>query len=75
MSTPSERLKAAECLTMLTQMVNQCLIRRTSQLLTKYLPVKFEHVICVNMTPLQTALYKSFLSSEKVKQTMTCEYQ
>lgn len=70
LSTSGERAKAAECLSILTQMVNQCLIRRTSQLLTKYLPVKFEHVICVKMTPLQTDLYKSFLSSEKVKQTV-----
>lgn len=69
-STEVERKNAAERLTALTNIVNQCLIRRTNQILTKYLPVKFEMVICVEMTPLQKALYKSFIASDSIKKNV-----
>lgn len=57
-------------MTALTNIVNQCLIRRTNQILTKYLPVKFEMVICVELTPLQKALYKSFIASDSIKKNV-----
>ena len=44
----------------MAELVNKCIIRRTQALLTKYLPVKVEQVICCKLTPLQTALYKLF---------------
>ena len=43
-----------------SSLVNKCIIRRTQALLTKYLPVKVEQVICCKLTPLQTALYKLY---------------
>ncbi|KAJ6648630.1 DNA repair and recombination protein RAD54-like, partial [Pseudolycoriella hygida] len=69
-STDDERKKATERLNTLTNIVNQCLIRRTNQILTKYLPVKFEMVICIGMTDLQKALYKSFIASDSIKKNV-----
>lgn len=62
-----DRQKAAEKVTELTNIVNQCLIRRTNQILTKYLPVKFEMVICVKLSKAQSDIYKSFLASDNVR--------
>lgn len=67
LATQQERERAQECLQTLTSIVNKCMIRRTSSLLTKYLPVKFEQVICVKMTPLQTQLYKNFINSDAIR--------
>ncbi|XP_055642480.1 DNA repair and recombination protein RAD54-like [Toxorhynchites rutilus septentrionalis] len=69
-STDSERAKAAERLQELTALVNQCMIRRTSSLLTKYLPVKFEMVICVKITDIQNELYKCFLQSDSIRRSL-----
>lgn len=69
-SSEKERQRATEKITDLTNIVNQCLIRRTNQILTKYLPVKFEMVVCVKMSELQTALYKSFLTSDSLQKNL-----
>uniref|UniRef100_A0A1Q3F704 DNA repair and recombination protein RAD54-like n=1 Tax=Culex tarsalis TaxID=7177 RepID=A0A1Q3F704_CULTA len=69
-STESEREKAAERLQELSALVNRCMIRRTSSLLTKYLPIKFEMVVCVKMTDVQTELYKSFLQSDSIRRAV-----
>ncbi|XP_029715480.2 DNA repair and recombination protein RAD54-like [Aedes albopictus] len=69
-ATESERQKATERLQELTAQVNRCMIRRTSALLTKYLPVKFEMVVCIKMTEIQTELYKSFLQSDSIRRNM-----
>lgn len=69
-ATDSERQKCLECLKSLTDIVNKCLIRRTSALLTKYLPIKFEMVICVKLSPIQQELYKRFINSDAVKKTL-----
>lgn len=72
-STDQERSRATAKLTELTNIVNQCLIRRTNSILTKYLPVKFEMVICVKMSDLQTRLYKSFLESDSIRKNVLGE--
>lgn len=69
-STDKEREKAQAKLKELTNLVNKCLIRRTSALLTKYLPIKFEMVVCVKMSSVQVDLYKSFLKSDSVRREM-----
>lgn len=69
-STESEREKATERLQELSALVNRCMIRRTSSLLTKYLPIKFEMVVCVKMTDVQTELYKSFLQSDSIRRSV-----
>lgn len=68
--TDKEREKATEKVTELTNIVNQCLIRRTNQILTKYLPVKFEMVICVKLSRVQMDIYRSFLASDSVRKTV-----
>lgn len=72
-STDKEREKAAECLKELNQLVSKCMIRRTSSLLTKYLPVKFEMVVCVKLSPLQMNLYKNFLHSDAIRKSVNKE--
>ena len=47
--------------------INRCIIRRTAAILTKYLPVKVEQVVCCRLTPLQEALYKLFIESKATK--------
>lgn len=73
-SSDNERAKATVKVTELTNIVNQCLIRRTNQILTKYLPVKFEMVICVKLSQIQTNIYKSFLESDSVRKTVLGNY-
>lgn len=63
-ATPAERQLAVERLQELSGLVNRCLIRRTSALLTKYLPVKFEMIVCCNLSPLQKQLYLNYINSE-----------
>lgn len=70
MSTDEQRTKAAERLQELTKIVNECIIRRTSNLLNKYLPVKFEMVVCVRMSDLQNKIYNNFLQSDVIKKTV-----
>jgi len=54
----------------LADLVNRCIIRRTSALLTKYLPVKVELVVCCKLSTVQAAIYKKFISSEAIKSKM-----
>lgn len=72
-SSDAERARATAKLTELTNIVNQCLIRRTNSILTKYLPVKFEMVVCVKMSDVQTRLYKSFLESDSIRKNVLGE--
>ncbi|XP_069795055.1 DNA repair and recombination protein RAD54-like isoform X2 [Narcine bancroftii] len=61
----NERLCGEEKLKELISVVNRCLIRRTSDILSKYLPVKIEQIVCCRLTPLQLELYKLFLKQVK----------
>uniref|UniRef100_A0A8C3XDP8 DNA repair and recombination protein RAD54-like n=1 Tax=Cyanoderma ruficeps TaxID=181631 RepID=A0A8C3XDP8_9PASS len=64
-ASEAERHKGEERLKELISIVNRCLIRRTSDILSKYLPVKIEQVVCCRLTPLQAELYKNFLKQAK----------
>ncbi|XP_068095683.1 DNA repair and recombination protein RAD54-like isoform X2 [Hyperolius riggenbachi] len=64
-ASPADREKGEEKLKELISVVNRCLIRRTSDILSKYLPVKIEQVVCCRLTPLQAELYKLFLKQMK----------
>ncbi|XP_017784578.1 PREDICTED: DNA repair and recombination protein RAD54-like [Nicrophorus vespilloides] len=66
----SERREAQRCLLELSNIVNRCLIRRTSALLTKYLPVKFEMIVCCTLTPMQREIYMNYINSESVRRTV-----
>ncbi|KAF6111024.1 RAD54 like [Phyllostomus discolor] len=64
-ASEADRQLGEERLRELTSIVNRCLIRRTSDILSKYLPVKIEQVVCCRLTPLQTELYQKFLRQAK----------
>ncbi|CAM9339661.1 unnamed protein product [Rangifer tarandus platyrhynchus] len=64
-ASEEDRRVGEERLRELTSIVNRCLIRRTSDILSKYLPVKIEQVVCCRLTPLQIELYKRFLRQAK----------
>ncbi|XP_063229538.1 DNA repair and recombination protein RAD54-like isoform X2 [Bacillus rossius redtenbacheri] len=70
-ATEDERKRGQACLEELAGIVNRCLIRRTSSLLSKYLPVKVEQVVCIRMSPLQRDLYRQFISSDALRKTVT----
>ncbi|XP_071983266.1 DNA repair and recombination protein RAD54-like isoform X5 [Engystomops pustulosus] len=70
-ASPADREKGEEKLKELISVVNRCLIRRTSDILSKYLPIKVEQVICCRLTPLQSELYKLFLKQAKPVEELT----
>ncbi|XP_063483705.1 DNA repair and recombination protein RAD54-like isoform X11 [Symphalangus syndactylus] len=69
-ASEADRQLGEERLRELTSIVNRCLIRRTSDILSKYLPVKIEQVVCCRLTPLQTELYKRFLRQAKPEEEL-----
>ncbi|KAK0610515.1 DNA repair protein rhp54 [Bombardia bombarda] len=66
-ATDSERKRGDECLTELLAIVNKFIIRRTNDILSKYLPVKYEHVVFCNLAPFQLDLYNYFITSPDIQ--------
>ncbi|RKU41186.1 DNA-dependent ATPase protein rad54 [Coniochaeta pulveracea] len=66
-ATESERKKGDECLADLLAIVNKFIIRRTNDILSKYLPVKYEHVVFCNLAPFQLDLYNYFVKSPEIQ--------
>lgn len=66
-ATDKEVAKSDQQLEKLSNIVSKFIIRRTNDILSKYLPCKYEHVIFVNMKPFQTDLYKQLLKSRDIK--------
>ena len=66
MASDAERARGDEKLADLLSTVNKFIIRRTNDILSKYLPVKYEHVVFVNLSDFQKALYKFFLTSPEI---------
>lgn len=62
-SSDAERTRGQERLEELIAIVNRCLIRRTNALLSRYLPVKTEHIVCCAVTPLQREWYNLLAAS------------
>ncbi|CAO3618495.1 unnamed protein product [Cunninghamella echinulata] len=50
--------------------VSKFTIRRTNDILTKYLPTKYEHVVFCKLSPLQEKLYHVFLTSPEIKRLL-----
>ncbi len=65
--TDEDRKRGDECLTELLTLVNRFIIRRTNDILSKYLPVKYEHVVFCNLSPFQLDVYKHFINSPDIK--------
>ncbi|KAE8449989.1 DNA repair protein rhp54 [Mollisiaceae sp. DMI_Dod_QoI] len=62
-----DRERGDECVKELLAVVNKFIIRRTNDILSKYLPVKYEHVVFCNLAPFQLDLYNHFISSPDIK--------
>ncbi|KAI5793737.1 helicase swr1 [Peziza echinospora] len=65
--TDKDREKGDECLAELGKLVNKFIIRRTNDILSKYLPVKYEHVVFCHLSPFQRDLYNLFITSPTIK--------
>ncbi|KAK6352804.1 DNA-dependent ATPase protein rad54 [Orbilia brochopaga] len=64
------REKGDERLKELFGQVNKFIIRRTNDILSKYLPVKYEHVVFCNLAPFQKDLYNHFVTSSEVRKLL-----
>eukprot|EP00117_Sycon_ciliatum_P011307 scpid41895/ scgid12842/ DNA repair and recombination protein RAD54-like; RAD54 homolog len=71
-ATAEDAKRGAEKLQELAALVNRCIIRRTASILSQYLPVKVEQVVCCKLTPLQVALYELLVAG---KAADTCMQQ
>ncbi|KAF8320056.1 DNA repair protein, SNF2 family [Clavulina sp. PMI_390] len=54
----------------LTEKVQRFIIRRTNDLLSKYLPLKYEHVVFCRASNLQRSLYDLFTSSPEIQKLL-----
>ncbi len=63
----SDKQKSDEALKELAKLVDKFIIRRTNDILSKYLPRKYEHVVFCNLAPFQLGLYNHFITSPDIK--------
>ncbi|ORY28461.1 putative DNA recombination and repair protein Rad54B [Naematelia encephala] len=69
-ATEKERVESDAKLKELGSLVSKFIIRRTNDLLSKYLPVKYEHVVFCRPSPLQAKLYNLFVTSPDVQRLL-----
>ncbi|KAK6465200.1 P-loop containing nucleoside triphosphate hydrolase protein [Scheffersomyces coipomensis] len=69
-ATDKEREIGDKKLTELSELVSKFIIRRTNDILSKYLPVKYEYVLFTGLSPLQKALYNHFITSPEIKKLL-----
>lgn len=70
-ATDEEQKKGDLKLQELNAIVGPMIIRRTNDLLSKYLPDKYEHVVFCKLSPVQTKLYEYFLNSKAAKKILS----
>ena len=61
-ASDKEMTKGNQKLKQLSEIVSKFIIRRANDILAKYLPCKYEHVIFVNLSPFQKNIYKEYVS-------------
>jgi DNA repair and recombination protein RAD54 and RAD54-like protein len=66
-ASEADRKKGDETTHELLGIVNKFIIRRTNDILSKYLPVKYEHVVFCNLAPFQLDLYHYFIKSPEIQ--------
>lgn len=69
-ATEKQQQVGREKLQQLSGLVSQFIIRRTNDILSKYLPVKHEHVVFCNLSPFQLSLYDLFVKSPSIKKLL-----
>ncbi|BFZ60884.1 DNA-dependent ATPase protein rad54 [Saitoella coloradoensis] len=69
-ATDADKVKGDQKLAELGALVNKFIIRRTNDILSKYLPVKYEHVVFCGLSPLQESLYKHFVASPEIRKLL-----
>ncbi|CAK9436850.1 uncharacterized protein LODBEIA_P13720 [Lodderomyces beijingensis] len=69
-ASDKEREKGDQKLTELSQLVSKFIIRRTNDILSKYLPVKYEYVLFTGLSPMQKSLYDHFITSPEIKKLL-----
>lgn len=67
LATDKEKQMSEEKLKELNAAVSKFIIRRTNDILSKFLPVKYEHVVFTGLSPLQSELYKFFINSPETQ--------
>ncbi|OAF71484.1 hypothetical protein A3Q56_00749 [Intoshia linei] len=65
-ASEKEKIKGEERRRELIGIVEKCMIRRTQALLTQYLPVKVEMVVCCEMTDIQKSVYEGLINYSNV---------
>ncbi|KAL1584392.1 hypothetical protein WHR41_06291 [Cladosporium halotolerans] len=68
--TDADVQKGTERLNELLEKVNKFIIRRSNDILSKYLPVKYEHVVFCNLAPFQLDLYNYFIRSPEIQKLL-----
>ncbi|ETW85838.1 hypothetical protein HETIRDRAFT_414818 [Heterobasidion irregulare TC 32-1] len=66
-ATDADKAKSEQKLKELGDLVSKFIIRRTNDLLSKYLPVKYEQVVFCGLSDFQLSLYRLFISSPEIK--------
>ncbi|KAI5954250.1 RAD54 [Candida jiufengensis] len=69
-ATDKEREKGDAKLVELSTMVSKFIIRRTNDILSKYLPIKYEYVLFTGLSPMQKKLYHHFITSPEIKKLL-----
>ncbi|KAI3402961.2 RAD54 [Candida oxycetoniae] len=69
-ASDKEREIGDQKLTELSHLVSKFIIRRTNDILSKYLPVKFEYVLFTGLSPMQKQLYHHFITSPEIKKLL-----
>lgn len=74
LATDKEKEKGDAKLKELTELVQKFIIRRTNDILSKYLPVKYEYVIFCGLSEMQRKLYNHFITSPDIKKLLKGEH-
>ncbi|RIA97370.1 DNA repair protein rhp54 [Glomus cerebriforme] len=66
-ATEHERFISDQKLAELWSVVSKFIIRRSNDILSKYLPVKYEHVVFCRLSEFQLSLYELFMTSPEIQ--------
>ncbi|PVU99053.1 hypothetical protein BB560_005563 [Smittium megazygosporum] len=72
-ATDKEKQISDKKLAELANVANKVIIRRTNDLLSKYLPIKYEYVVFCPLSDLQTELYEKYVKGNAVKKILNEE--